>query len=673
MHFRTTQFFKFFKKLVLSGKFYLPVAAFFSLVIFLGATLFSFTSAREGDNLVANQVKQNFLRDLTGFKEQARGFVQQLEAINQNQVTLPQVQASFYKTKQAYKKTEYLLEYLDPDLGKSLNGAPIPRVAIEHQNYLALGFKEPAHVTFPPEGLQVIEEILFAEDMKADDIKKVLSLAYRLQERTTQFLGGVQGQSLTDKQILGSLRDQLVRVITLGLTGFDSPAAGKEINNAATALEPVLAAAQLYAGKNRANTGSDAPDQLKLAIDYLQQHPDFDAFDRLYFIRELAEPAYAALIQLENKILSPTSATTLSKPVNEKATGIFSADFLQPGYYAKEDRENQKKPLLNLGKALFFDPVLSANNQRACASCHVPAKAFTDGRPKSISFDDKGTVPRNSPTLLNAVFSKAYFWDGRADFLQDQVPGVLTQADELHGSYEEVVLKLNLSKDYQQLFKQAFKNLPAQKSINTNTINRALAAYIQTLVALNSPFDKYMRRETEILPAAAKRGFNLFMGKAACGTCHFAPVFNGTVPPRYLESETEVLGVTATANLEKPVLDKDLGRGNIIKAAALNHSFKTPTVRNAGLTQPYMHNGAFATLAEVVEFYNQGGGAGLGLNIPNQTLPASPLNLTEEEKKDMVSFMEALTDTAFAREIPAALPRFPVKTGLNQRPIGGRY
>lgn len=668
----------FFKSYLLPAQYLISIVSLIVTGLFLGAAQVSFTSVNPQANSASGLVKEIFLRDLDAFRRQANKLTQTLELLSQKQASRQEAQAAFNRTKQAYKKIEYLLEYLDPELGKSLNGAPLLRVVIEHQDYQTLGFKEPTHVTFPPEGLQVLEEILFGEEIEPDAIKNALRLTYRLQEKVAQFLGNLQNQQLTDKQILGSLREQVIRVITLGLAGFDTPAGINEIENVATALQPVLEVVKLYENTLAGANKSQLPKSILLLdqmLDYLRKHPGFDTFDQLYFIREMADPLYGALTRVEYALVPGTAAAahTITKPVNDQAQSIFSPNFLKTGYYAKEDRVSQSKPLITLGKMLFFDPVLSANNQRACASCHAPARAFTDGRAKSLAFDDQGTVPRNSPTLLNAVFSRAYFWDSRADFLQDQVPGVLTKADELHGSYKEVVQKLNLSKEYRQLFQQSFRNLPGSNTINTNTINRALAAYIQTLVALNSPFDKYMRRETEILPAAAKRGFNLFMGKAACGTCHFAPIFNGTVPPRYQESETEVLGVTATANLNKPILDEDPGRAGIIKAAALKNSFKTPSVRNVSLTAPYMHNGAFATLAEVVEFYNKGGGAGLGLSVPNQTLPASPLELTAAEKQDIVSFMEALTDTTSAYKLPEKLPRFPNNTGLNLRPVGGRY
>ena len=152
------------------------------------------------------------------------------------------------------------------------------------------------------------------------------------------------------------------------------------------------------------------------------------------------------------------------------------------------------------------------------------------------------------------------------------------------------------------------------------------------------------------------------MGKAACGTCHFAPAFNGTVPPYYQDSESEVLGILYEYDTLKPVLDQDIGRlGNGLPGEEAEHfirSFKTVTVRNAALTGPYMHNGSINTLEEVVDFYNRGGGEGMGLSVPHQTLPPDPLNLTAQEQADIVAFMEALTDIDKFADVPVQFPGF---------------
>ena len=166
------------------------------------------------------------------------------------------------------------------------------------------------------------------------------------------------------------------------------------------------------------------------------------------------------------------------------------------------------------------------------------------------------------------------------------------------------------------------------------------------------------------------------MGKAACGTCHFAPTFAGLVPPHFKESEGEVLGVPATIDTINPKLDTDLGRfdnGRMKERADhMRNAFKTVTVRNVALTGPYMHNGVYSTLEEVVDFYNRGGGLGLGLDVPNQTLSGDALDLTQGDIKDLVIFMETLTDTTGLTQIPVVLPQFDDEK-LNKRVIGGKY
>jgi cytochrome c peroxidase len=166
------------------------------------------------------------------------------------------------------------------------------------------------------------------------------------------------------------------------------------------------------------------------------------------------------------------------------------------------------------------------------------------------------------------------------------------------------------------------------------------------------------------------------MGKAACGTCHFAPNFNGTVPPLYNESESEVLGVPENPYSKPLVIDNDEGRiAAKLKEDApfYRYSFKTPTLRNVALTAPFMHNGAYKSLEDVMDFYNKGGGSGIGINVPYQTLPADPLNLNKQEMKDIISFMESLTDTSGLTSAPLSLPTFDNRNEWNYRKIGGVY
>jgi len=160
-----------------------------------------------------------------------------------------------------------------------------------------------------------------------------------------------------------------------------------------------------------------------------------------------------------------------------------------------------------------------------------------------------------------------------------------------------------------------------------------------------------VRGDETKLTKAEKKGFNLFSGKAKCATCHFIPLFNGVVPPFYANTESEVIGVPKTKNKNPAELDDDLGKYLFIQSEIYKHSFKTPTLRNIELTAPYMHNGVFETLEEVMEFYNNGGGKGLHIAPKYQTLPFDKLNLSKKEIKDIISFMKTLTDTTTAKKL----------------------
>jgi cytochrome c peroxidase len=210
---------------------------------------------------------------------------------------------------------------------------------------------------------------------------------------------------------------------------------------------------------------------------------------------------------------------------------------------------------------------------------------------------------------------------------------------EMHGSMKEATGKIWENKTYRQMFSDAFPKKD-RTSIDTVEVMNAIASYVRSLVSLDSRFDKYMRGDKTAMSEEEINGFNLFMGKAKCGTCHYMPLFNGTFPPRFIKIETEVIGVPQLAG--KNVLDSDMGRYNIVKVASFKHAFKTPTVRNASRTAPYMHNGAFATLEQVLDFYNKGGGTGLGLKMDNQTLPFDKLDLTEKESKEIIAFIKSL-------------------------------
>jgi cytochrome c peroxidase len=582
------------------------------------------------------------------------------------------VQEAVTNARMAYKKSEFLIAYLDGfAVKKNINGAPLPSVdpAI------------PDVMVIEPCGLQVLDEMAFSENPSAEK-EGMLSLCDKLIQ---DFKDVAQHQSrlpLEHRHIMEAIRQQLVRTFTLGVTGFDTPGSVNAIPEAKAAFAGMYEAFRNYMPlleqKDR-GLAIVLDARMEYTLKYLTENDDFDSFDRLAFLMEHIEPQYQLFYEAHKSlgVEFAEEVDKLPRAVNYHAVSLFAPDFLNAGYYANLDR---KHPLMEkrreLGRTLFFDPILSKKIDRSCASCHHPEKAFTDGQPKSLASDGKHTLLRNSPTLVNSVFADQYFWDLRESRLDRQMLHVIKSEEEFDTDYPEIIAKLSQSSEYKQLFAEAYPEQPAYQ-LSTYTISDALSAYVASLTDFDSPFDEYVQGKTGVIDPAVKRGFNLFMGKAACGTCHFAPVFNGTVPPTYDESESEVLGITATADTLNPSLDADLGRfANGMprsKADFYKTSFKTVTVRNAELTSPYMHNGVFKTLEEVVDFYNRGGGTGLKLDVPHQTLPFDELKLTKAEQADLVAFMKALTGDMSKFTAPSKLPVFEKNTGWNARKIGESY
>ena len=219
---------------------------------------------------------------------------------------------------------------------------------------------------------------------------------------------------------------------------------------------------------------------------------------------------------------------------------------------------------------------------------------------------------------------------------------VLNNASEMHGSAQKAAESIIAQKGYDTLYAKAYS--AAGKDAAAKNICNAIACYERTLIALNSRFDKQVRGELSFNRNEID-GFNLFMGKAKCGTCHFMPLFSGAKPPRYYYAETEVIGVPAANTSTKSKLDKDEGRFMVTGLPIHKYAFKTSSLRNIALTAPYMHNGVFKTLEQVLDFYNNGGGKGLKIAPGNQTLPFEKLQLSATEKKSIIAFLKTLTDT----------------------------
>ena len=290
---------------------------------------------------------------------------------------------------------------------------------------------------------------------------------------------------------------------------------------------------------------------------------------------------------------------------------------------------------VELGRLLFFDKRLSKNNTVACASCHLSDKGFGDGRAVSTGVNNlKGT--RSAPISVNRVYGQSQFWDGRAATLEDQSIGPFVSPVE-HGflNHDQMVAKMRKIPGYRAMFKDVFG-----RDIVIEDIGMAIASFQRTILSGNSPADRYdYGGDQAALSEEAKRGFELFRGKARCTRCHSN--FN------FSDEKFHNLGIGWDTNTV------DLGRYMVTKTPEDVGAFKTPTLREISRTAPYMHDGRFNTLAEVVEFYNGG-----GIKNPYLDNTIIPLELTEQEKGDLVMFLRSLNGEGWQHvKAPKTFPR----------------
>ncbi|MES2477463.1 MAG: cytochrome c peroxidase [Bacteroidota bacterium] len=614
--------------------------------------------------------KQNFTIITERQESRLREFttqVSQLKSLLEHNNGQKDIQLQFLKVRTAFKRWEYLGEFLDPVLVKDkINGAPLFRL---ERNTFGLNITR-------PNGLQALDELLFADSINTNEALPVVS---ELSDVLNELIK--VRYPIYDRIVLEAARTELIRLFSLGLTGFDVPASGRSVADAVVVLQSIQEDLKLYQ-VGFASINSPHADVLYSrlfgSIQYLQGHQNFDSLNRLYVLKEFINPIFKEInyFHQASGIETINEVSAFLPPLNLNVDNIFSPALIDDSKYIGLPKKLNTPQLVSLGRTLFFDPVLSSNNQRSCAGCHDPSKAFSDGNIKSIAMNYEGTVDRNAPTLINCVYSEKFFHDLRAEALEDQIEHVVVSRKEFNTSVFEILSKLQSSKEYQDLFDNCFDKDNKGNNISNQNVSFAIAAYVSSLKSMNSPFDRYVRGESKSLDPSVERGFNLFMGKAACGTCHYAPLFNGTVPPRFEESESEVLGVPENPYTAIVSLDKDLGRG-VAKlkdqTSFYMNSFKTPTIRNIALTGPYMHNGSYRTLEDVMDFYNHGGGRGIGLDVPTQTLSSDSLHLSPSEIKDIINFMQSLTDTTGLCSKPSSLPRFAQHPEWNKRKIGGAY
>ena len=536
----------------------------------------------------------------------------------QNSRTKEDFRKYYQEARRYFKYTEPLLAFADISNYRYLNQPNILKA--DEDDFTDIKIKEPS-------GFQVLEELIFADTTHGEEIGKHAGQTGRRLKLISKntFL-----KKYENYHFLWLLRNGVNRVALTGITGFDSPVPEFSLQESAFVYESLKNYLAIFKDEFK------DPELYKAWVTEIDQtlgmlNGDFNEFDRFSFIKNHTHPQLSLWVETVEdwQVKFPFSMS-----MNHRATSLFSDETFNLPFFADPHSGEATDEKVLLGKMLFNDSRLSASGKVSCGTCHQQAMAFTDG--KKIS--DRQT--RNSPTLTYAGLQQAFFYDGRSGSLEGQIMSVVESETEFHTNLEALVKFVSEDAVYQKAFGKVYQN-----GITDHNIRNAIAAYIRNLAPFYSRFDRNISGTEESLTQREIRGFNLFTGKAKCATCHFAPVFNGTVPPEFSETELEHLGVPATTDTLNAVIDQDLGRYNLYKTEERRFFFKTPTVRNIALTAPYMHNGVYETLEEVLDFYDRGGGAGMGIQQELQTLPADRLHLTEEEKQDIIAFLKTLTDT----------------------------
>ncbi|HLG38666.1 MAG TPA: cytochrome c peroxidase [Chitinophagaceae bacterium] len=564
------------------------------------------------------------------------------------------------------KGLDFWFRYFEPNVYRKING-PLP---VEWENEVFEKFEPPYRREGA--GLTLAEQYLDEAIVNKDSLSQLITLSVNA-------LATFKADSITRNlesyhHFFLANRLYLLNLAALYTTGFECP----DTNNIVPELRAMSKAVkEIYDGFDETFASTPvSKEYLSLydqTIDFISNQPAaFSRFDHFVFIKDYINPLFKMNQQAINKY-GVISRNYNDYSLNDNCFSIFDKSLYTPqntmGIFSLVEDEKILKEIKATGKLLFYDPILSANNRRSCASCHKPDEYFTDTTlATAIKIDGVTPLTRNIPTLINVIYNHLIMLDGKLISLQAQINDVLHNEEEFNNDEKEVIRKIMSCKEYKDVFKKFLKYTPEEKEVGLSHIGAAITYYYSDFSNYSSPFDDAMNNKLDVSPDV-KRGFNLYMSKAQCATCHFVPVFNGVKPP-FIGSEFEVIGVPDDSGYHQ--LSDDKGRFGVNPAKETINAFRTGTVRNTAFTKPYMHNGVFQTLEQVIDLYDAGGGTGKKLTVNNQTLSPDSLKLTASEKKDLIAFIHSLNENIIFEQPPPALPSSSNKE-LNRRKVGGEY
>jgi len=638
-----------------------------TLIIFFIFTIIAFLSIAFQPVDDPKDYIKRYETKINNFRVQQLALLQYIKKNNlQTAIDLEEIKEQIDLTRNSMKGVDFFLRYLDPLAYKKING-PLP---VEWETEVFEKYEKPykrigAGLTL---AALYLEEPVVEKDSLARLIQSAISATESYQaDSTTRPL-----QAYTHFFLCNRL--YLLNLAAIYTTGFECPHTDRVIPELRHMMAEVKDIYLAYAGSFPSTPlPNEYLELYERALLFARDQPnDNSMFDHFTFIKDYINPLFS-LNQTYIRRYEVVSASFVDYSLNNEATSIFKKDL----YYGQNTkgmflRVHDDKALVEIdriGKMLFYDPILSANNSRSCFSCHNSFEYFTDtATATAFQFNHQDFLPRNTPSLINVEYNHLVMLDGKHINLQNQVKEVVSNHMEM-GSDRAALLKKILScADYEKTFKNLLTYTPQEKEVTFDHVASAITFYYSKFSYGYAPFDEAMD-QNKPMPPAVTRGFNLFMSKAQCATCHFVPQFNGVKPP-FVGSEFEVLGTPADKNFT--ALSADVGRFGVNPAPEMLHAFRTGSIRNIAHTKPYMHNGVFTSLEEVIDFYNAGGGAGKGLKVENQTLSSDSLHLSAAEKKDLLVFIHALDEKIPFEAPPAKLPTSRTKS-LNNRKVGGDY
>lgn len=631
--------------------------------LFLAVWLVVGTAANEPGNKIIDHYKG----DLLILSSQWTNLVSDIEnGPELNDSVKNELRGRIHSLRKTLKGMDFMLRYYEPLLYKKIN-APLP---VEWETEVFEKFEKP----YKREGAGLILAELYLDEESAN--KDAL---LGLLRPALPVLQNYQNDSLLKvlrrpDQFLYANRLYLLNLATIYTSGFECPEPSQIIPELKSML---VATKNFYDVYNSSFPNTPITQEYLLQydkmIDFVKSQPTQpENFDHFTFVQKHVNVLFGMNQEMLRSYRLPTRSFN-DFSLGKDATSIFSKDLFsgqnRKGVYAGVDDPVILEEIKETGRLLFFDPLLSGNGKRSCASCHKPDQCFTDTLVRTaLAFDGQTRIERNAPSLVNLFYNHLIMQDGKHYLVEDQMKGVITNPVEM-GCSEQQLLENVLSCDqYKKSFRKYVKQTPSFPEVSTYHIVSAMMIYLSDYSDFNAPFDILMNEQLAP-PIGVKEGFNLFMSKAQCATCHFAPIFNGVKPP-YVGSEFEVIGVPADTAHSK--LSPDSGRYRINPAIETLRAFRTGTIRNAARTAPYMHNGVFNTLDEVLQFYNHGGGAGRGLDVPNQTLSSDSLHLNDQELGYLKAFMFSLNEDVKILPTPVALPETRLKK-YQSRVVGGNY